>query len=69
VGQRRDRQRVVARIQALAEDPRRAGCEKLAGHADRFRIRQGDYRVVYSIDDAQQMVVIFKVGHRREVYR
>jgi mRNA interferase RelE/StbE len=69
VAQRSDRQRLVARIEALAEDPRPAGCEKLAGQSDRYRVRQGDYRVVYSVDDAERVVLIVKVGHRREVYR
>lgn len=69
VAQKSDRQRLVSRIQALASNPRPPGSEKLAGHADRYRVRQGDYRVVYSIDDAEQIVLIVKVGHRREVYR
>ena len=69
VAQKGDRQRLVARIEALAEDPRPAGGEKLAGHSDRYRVRQGDYRVVYSVDDAERVVLIVKVGHRREVYR
>ena len=69
VAQKTDRQRLVARIEALAEDPRPSGCEKLAGRSDRYRVRQGDYRVVYSVDDAARIVQIVKVGHRREVYR
>ena len=64
-----DRQRVVARIRALSMDPRPPGCEKLSGHADRYRVRQGDYRVVYAVDDVEQIVLIVKIGHRREVYR
>ena len=69
VAQKTDRQRLVARIEALAEDPRPSGCEKLAGHSDRYRVRQGDSRVVYSVDAAERVVLIVKVGHRREVYR
>lgn len=69
VDRKPDRQRLVARIQALSTDPRPPGCEKLAGHADRYRVRQGDYRVVYAVDDAEQIVLVFKIGHRREVYR
>jgi mRNA interferase RelE/StbE len=69
VAHKADRQRLVARIGALAEDPRPPGCEKLAGHSDRYRVRQGDYRVVYSVDDAQRIILVVKVGHRREVYR
>jgi mRNA interferase RelE/StbE len=69
ISRRRDRQRIVRRIQALAEDPRPAGCEKLAGQEGRYRIRQGSYRVVYSVDDHSRVVEVIRVGHRREVYR
>lgn len=61
--------RIVERIQSLASNPRGAGCEKLAGFADRYRVRQGNYRIVYTIDDERREVTIQKVGHRREVYR
>ena len=66
---RADRQRVVSRIAALADDPRRPGSEKLAGHEDRFRLRQGRYRIVYSVDDRRRSVVVVKVAHRKDVYR
>lgn len=69
IGVKRDRQRIVSRIQALAAEPRPPGCEKLAGLSALFRIRQGHYRVIYTVDDAQRTVEIVKVGHRREVYR
>jgi mRNA interferase RelE/StbE len=69
VAQKADRQRLVARIEALAGDPRPPGCEKLAGHSDRYRVRQGHYRVGYSVDDAERVILVVKVGHRREVYR
>lgn len=65
---RKDRQRVITRIQALADDPRPQGCEKLSG-APRYRIRQGDYRVVYGVDDDEHLVTIVKIGNRRDVYR
>ncbi len=65
---RRDRERVSQRIRRLARDPRPSGCEKLAGDR-KFRIRQGAYRVVYLVDDEAREVTIFKIGHRREVYR
>lgn len=65
---KRDRQRVVDRIQGLAEDPRPAGCEKLSGQ-ERYRLRQGPYRVVYAVDDEARTVLVVKVGDRREVYR
>ena len=69
IGTKRDRQQMVRRIQALAAEPRPTGCEKLAGHATLFRVRQGPHRVIYTVDDAQQTVEVVKVGHRREVYR
>ena len=56
-------------ISALAGDPRPAGCKKLRGHKDLWRIRAGDYRVVYIIDDANSLVSIIRIAHRREVYR
>jgi mRNA interferase RelE/StbE len=66
---RSNRRRMVGRIQELAEQPRPVGGEKLAGRDDCYRIRAGDYRVVYSIDDARREIVILKIGHRTEVYR
>ena len=62
-------QRVVPRIKALADNPRPSGCHKLAGSKNDWRIRIGDYRVVYEIDDRKKLVRIFRVRHRREVYR
>jgi len=69
IGSRQDRQRIVARILKLSSEPHPQGCEKLVGPAGRYRIRQGDYRVVYLVDSAARIVEIIKVGHRREVYR
>ena len=63
-----DCQRVVAKIQLLATDPRPHGCEKLSA-ADKYRIRQGNYRILYEIDDAAKAVTIVKVGNRKEIYR
>ena len=65
---RKDRKRVVARIQAFATDPRPQGCEKLSAK-DLYRLRQGDFRILFTVDDAALLVVIHKIGHRREVYR
>ena len=65
---RQDVRRVLQRIRALACDPRPAGCEKLSGQA-RYRVRQGAYRIVYEIVDQKLLVVVVKVGHRRDVYR
>lgn len=61
--------RIVPRIKALAENQRPSGCHKLTGSRHDWRIRIGDYRVVYQIDDAHKRVKIFRVRHRREVYR
>jgi mRNA interferase RelE/StbE len=69
VGQKKDRQRIVLRIQSLGENPRPLGCEKLAGHLDRYRVREGNYRILYSIDDEKLLVDVVKVGHRKDVYR
>jgi mRNA interferase RelE/StbE len=63
-----DLKRIVKRIQNLSEIPRLSGCEKLSGE-DRYRVRQGPYRIVYSIGDKSREVLIVKVGHRREVNR
>lgn len=64
----KDRRRVVRRMQALADDPRPQGCEKLAG-VELYRVRQGDYRVLYEVSDALKNVTIVKIGNRRDVYR
>lgn len=69
VGTKRDRQRIVGRIQSLASAPRLEGSEKLAGTSPLFRIRQGSWRIIYAIDDARATAEIIKIGHRREVYR
>jgi mRNA interferase RelE/StbE len=69
VGQKKDRQRIVRQIQSLADNPRPAGCEKLSGQSDRYRVREGNYRIVYSVDDRTLFVNVAKVGHRKEVYR
>lgn len=64
----KDRGRVVARIQALAEDPRPPGAEKLSGQ-ERYRVRQGDYRILYEIHDRILLIVVVRIAHRRDVYR
>lgn len=63
-----DVKRILTRMQALREDPREAGSEKLGG-AELYRVRQGDYRIVYEIHDETVVVVVVRVGHRGEVYR
>jgi mRNA interferase RelE/StbE len=64
----KDRHRIVAKIAGLAANPRPPGSEKLSGE-EKYRLRQGDYRILYSILDASMTVTIVKIGHRREVYR
>ena len=65
---KKDRRRIVERIRKLAEDPRPVGCKKLSGQ-DRYRIRQGRYRILYSIEDQDLVVSVVKVTHRKDVYR
>ena len=63
-----DVKRVLGRMQALRDDPRAPGCEKLSGQ-ELYRVRQGVYRIVYSIDDRSVVVEVVRVGHRAGVYR
>lgn len=63
-----DLARILERISALSENPRPVGSEKLTGE-ERYRVRQGDYRIVYSIHDDRLEVWVAKVGHRGDVYR
>jgi mRNA interferase RelE/StbE len=65
---KRERQRVVERISKLAEDPRPFGSEKISGQ-DKYRVRQGRYRILYVIEDQNLIVQVVKVGHRKDVYR
>ena len=60
--------RIMQRIRSLADDPRPAGCEKLSGQ-EKYRVRQGAYRIIYEIEDARLIVLIVTVGHRRDVYQ
>jgi mRNA interferase RelE/StbE len=62
------RQRIVTRIRGLTAAPRPPGCEKLAA-TTAYRIRQGKYRILYTIDDSDEVVRVIRVGHRKEVYR
>jgi mRNA interferase RelE/StbE len=63
-----DVRRILTRIETLREDPRPPGSEKLSAQ-ERYRLRQGDYRILYNLLDGELIVEIVKVGHRREVYR
>lgn len=62
-----DVKRILARIDLLADDPRGSGCEKLSGQ-ERYRVRQGVYRIVYEIEDNRLIVTVVKVGHRGQIY-
>lgn len=64
----KDRARIARRISKLASNPRPHGNEKLSGQ-ERYRVRQGDFRVVYDIDDAAKQVTVVKIAHRREAYQ
>lgn len=61
--------RIVRRLEELEFNPRPAGTEKLAGSRDLYRSRVGDYRIIYRIEDAVLLVLVLKVGNRKEVYR
>ncbi|MCA9934818.1 MAG: type II toxin-antitoxin system RelE/ParE family toxin [Ardenticatenaceae bacterium] len=63
-----DRQKIIERIQALADDPRPPGCKKLTGR-EQYRVRQGWYRIVYAVNDQEITVFVVKVGHRKDVYK
>ena len=69
IGPKGDRQRLARRIRALSKQPRPPGCQKLPGVAERYRIRQGWYRVIYAVDDAERVVTVFRIGNRKDVYR
>ena len=60
--------KILQKIESLSENPRPSGSQKLSGQ-ERFRIRQGRYRIIYSIQDEKLTVLIVKVGHRKDVYR
>lgn len=64
----KDRKRIVRRIEGLATEPRPPGCEKLSGE-EKYRLRQGYYRILYEIVDQQLIVTVVKVGNRRDVHR
>jgi len=65
---KKDLKKILDRIETLAEDPRHLGCEKLTGQ-QRYRLRQGRYRILYSIQDDELTVWVVKIGHRKDIYR
>ena len=60
--------RIISALHALADDPRPHGVKKLKGYRDYWRIRVGDYRIIYTIQDDRLLVVVIRIGHRRDVY-
>jgi mRNA interferase RelE/StbE len=65
---KRELKRILSRVEKLSDDPRPIGCEKLTGE-ELFRIRQGKYRIIYSIQDNELTIWVIKVGHRKDIYR
>ncbi|TVR51706.1 MAG: type II toxin-antitoxin system RelE/ParE family toxin [Puniceicoccaceae bacterium] len=65
---KKDRKRIIERILALGNDPRPAGVRKLSGE-EKYRVRQGNYRILYEINDALITIVVVRVAHRGDVYR
>ena len=68
VSRKADRQRLVQQIQSLADNPRPPGCKKLSG-SNKYRIRQGNYRIVYSVEDDKLVVYVVKIGDRKDIYK
>lgn len=65
---KKDLRKILSRIKSLAGEPRPHGCEKLTGQ-NRCRVRQGRYRIVYAVQDEERIVIVVKVGHRKDIYR
>lgn len=66
---RREQQRVRAAIDLLADEPRPPGCVALKGEDRAYRVRVGDYRIVYEVHDHRLVVLVIRVGHRRDIYK
>lgn len=64
---KQDRQKVIAKIDGVLSNPRPAGCEKLSGQ-EQYRIRQGRYRILYTINNMEIVTVVIKTAHRKEAY-
>lgn len=60
---------LIALIESLSQEPRPSGCKKLKGRQNQYRVRSGDYRIIYSIEDTSLVVRVIKVGHRQDVYK
>jgi mRNA interferase RelE/StbE len=59
---------LIALIESLSEEPRPSGCKKLKGRQNQYRVRAGDYRIIYTIEDMSLIVRVVKLGHRRDIY-
>ena len=66
---KKDQKRIAARVDALAEDPFPSGAKKLSGKENIYRVRTGDYRVIYEVRKNVLLILVLKIGHRKEVYR
>lgn len=67
--EKRDRLRIIRVVDALVENPRHRGAKKLANEGNRWRVRVGDYRIIYDIHDKEMIVLVVKAGHRKDIYR
>jgi mRNA interferase RelE/StbE len=65
---RRDLSRIIDKIRRLSSDPRPSGCEKLSSD-EKYRIRQGRYRILYVIEDNKLIIIVIKIGHRKDIYK
>ena len=63
------RRRIAATLESLGKNPRSPGVEKLKGHDHRYRVRCGDYRIIYEIEDRVLIILVLRISHRRQVYR
>jgi mRNA interferase RelE/StbE len=68
ITRKKERQQIINRIGQLSDNPRPPGCTKLSGY-DRYRIRQGTYRIIYGIEDKELIVYVVKIGHRKDIYK
>lgn len=66
---KKDLAKIIESIQILSINPFPEGCRKLAGEERAYRIRQGDYRIIYEVEDKKLIILVLKIGHRRDIYR
>ncbi|MHC4882221.1 MAG: type II toxin-antitoxin system RelE family toxin [Planctomycetota bacterium] len=62
-------QQIIRKLRELETNPRPGGCKRLQGKKDLYRVRTGDYRIIYTIKDNQLLVLVVQIGHRKDVYR